>query len=211
MSYSDFTIEKVKTRFNLTIIETEVLFGALPKVEPSRLLIESLNDFIPLATAINTEKARSEFLIAPVLAEVRRKLKGEVALFSVVDFNVDTAAGLSGLCDYLLSASPEQLYVDAPVVVVVEAKNENIKAGLGQCIAEMVASQVFNQQKDKSIATVFGVVTTGEAWRFLAIDVKTVSIDNRSYYISDIEQILGIFMEIFALVANDRSSIASNR
>lgn len=202
MSYSDFTIEKAKLKFDLTIVETEVLFPNPPEIKPSNLLVESLNEFIPLATAINTEKARSEFLIAPVLAEVRRQLKGEIALFSGVDFNVDAAAGLSGFCDFLLSASPEQLYVDAPVVAVVEAKNENIKAGLGQCIAEMVAVQIFNQQKDGSIATVYGVVTTGEAWRFLTLDVVTVSIDNKSYYISTVGQILGIFVEIFAAISN---------
>lgn len=202
MSYSDFTIEKAKIKFNLTIVETEVLFPSPPEVKPSNLLVESLNEFIPLATAINTEKARSEFLIAPVLAEVRRQLKGKIALFSGVDFNVDAAAGLSGFCDFLLSASSEQLYVDAPVVAVVEAKNENIKAGLGQCIAEMVASQMLNQQKYGDIATVWGVVTTGEAWRFLKLNATNVSVDSKSYYISNVGQILGIFVEIFAAIFN---------
>jgi hypothetical protein len=202
MSYRDFTIEKAKIKFNLTIVETEVLFPSPPEVKPSNLLVESLNEFIPLATAINTEKARSEFLIAPVLAEVRRQLKGKIALFSGVDFNVDAAAGLSGFCDFLLSASSEQLYVDAPVVAVVEAKNENIKAGLGQCIAEMVASQMFNQQKYGDIATVWGVVTTGEAWRFLKLNATNVSVDSKSYYISNVGQILGIFVEIFAAIFN---------
>ena len=36
---------------------------------------------------------------------------------------------------------------EAPVVVVVEAKNENMKQGIIQCIAEMVAAQQFNQQR----------------------------------------------------------------
>ena len=212
MPYSDFTIEKVKTAFNLTIDETKVLFPDFPLTQPSFLLNEWLRQYAPLATAINTEKARSEFLIAPVLAEVRSQLEGKVALFSGVDFTVDASAGLTGFCDFLFSASSEQLYIDAPVVAVVEAKNENIKAGLGQCIAEMVAAQTFNAQKaaaslevassehfsggDRNIETIYGVVTTGEIWKFLTLDVHTVVIDRQTFYIADIEKILGVFLLI---------------
>ena len=135
-------------------------------------------------------------MIAPILAEVRSQLKDQVALFSGVDFNVDPTVGLTGFCEFLFSASPEQLYIDAPVVTVVEAKNENIKAGLGQCIAEMVAAQLFNQQRDRSISTVYGVVTTGEIWKFLALEAQVVAIDKQSFYIANIEQILGVFKTI---------------
>lgn len=204
MVYSDFTVEKAKTAFGLTIVETEVLFPDVPKAEPSALLVEWLREYAPLATAINTEKARSEFLIAPVLAEVRKQLKGKVALFSGVDFNVDVAAGLSGFCDYLISASPEQLYVDAPVVSVVEAKNENIKAGLGQCIAEMVATQLFNHQREKPLEVVWGCVTTGQIWRFLKLEKKVVTVDIGEYYINDVGQILGIFVALLIDGFGDR-------
>ena len=193
MPYSDFTIEKVKAGFNLTIDESKILFPELSIVSPSFLLGEWLRQYAPLATAINTEKSRSEFLIAPILAEVRSQLKDQVALFSGVDFNVDPTVGLTGFCDFLFSASPEQLYIDAPVVTVVEAKNENIKAGLGQCIAEMVAAQLFNQQRDRSISTVYGVVTTGEIWKFLVLEAQAVAVDKQSFYIANIEQILGVF------------------
>lgn len=198
MAYSDFTIEKVKTTFGLTIVESVVLFTDISKVKPSALLSEWLFEYAPLATAINTEKARSEFLIAPILAEVRKQLKGEVALFSGVDFNVDVAAGLSGFCDYLISGSPEQLYVDAPVVTVVEAKNENIKAGLGQCIAEMIAAQLFNHQKNRSIQKIYGTVTTGQVWKFLKLEENKVTVDINDYYINDVGQILGIFVAVLS-------------
>ncbi len=88
MAYSDFTLEKVKTAFDLTIIENTILFPDVTPLSPSHLLTEWLKKYAPLATAINTEKARSEFLIAPVLAEVRKQLSGKVALFSGIDFNV---------------------------------------------------------------------------------------------------------------------------
>ena len=34
-----------------------------------------------------------------------------------------------------------------PAVPIVEAKNDNIKAGLGQCTAEMVAARIFNERE----------------------------------------------------------------
>jgi len=108
----------------------------------SALLRDYLRDAAPLALAFSTEKARSEMIIALILLEVRRQRKGEVSLFSGADFNVDPERGLVGFCDYLLSLSREQLSVEAPVVAVVEAKNENLRLGTPQCIAEMVAARL---------------------------------------------------------------------
>lgn len=196
MPYSDFTLEKVKTAFGLTIVENISLFPDVAPVPPSQLLTELLKDYTPLAAAINTEKARSEFLIAPVLAEIRKQLNGKVALFSGIDFNVDAAAGLSGFCDYLISASPEQFYLEAPVIAVVEAKNENIKSGLGQCIAEMIAAQIFNQQRQNLVKAIAGVVTTGQIWRFMRLEDKVVRIDSIDYYINDVATILGILVQL---------------
>ena len=110
----------------------------------SALLQETLAESVPLALEVSTEKARSEFIIAPMLAETRRQFAGQISLFSGIDFTVDAEAGLRGVCDFLFSLSPLQLYVQAPVLAVVEAKNENIKAGIGQCVAEMLAAQRFN-------------------------------------------------------------------
>ena len=93
MAYSDFTLAKVKETFDLTLEETQNLFVEVEGVQPSELLTLTLKEYIPLATAINTEKARSELLIAPVLTEVRRQLKYQIALFSGTDFNVDNNKG----------------------------------------------------------------------------------------------------------------------
>jgi hypothetical protein len=38
--------------------------------------------------------------------------------------------------------------VEAPAIVIVEAKKSDIKSGLGQCIAEMVAAQRFNEKRE---------------------------------------------------------------
>jgi transketolase C-terminal domain/subunit len=76
--------------------------------------------------------------------------------------------------------------------MLVEAKNENIKNGLGQCVAEMLAAQLFNQREQNPITTIYGVVTTGTNWKFLRLIDRQVEIDLKEYYLSEIEQILGI-------------------
>jgi hypothetical protein len=194
MAYSDFTLAKVKDAFGLTLDEKQNLFQMVAGVQPSTLLKQVLEENLLLATAINSEKARSEFLIAPVLSEVRRQLDCRIGLFSGTEFNVDPPQGLSGFCDFVFSASAEQYFISAPVVMIIEAKNENIIAGLGQCIAAMVAAQLFNQRAGNGIETISGVVTTGTNWKFLTFTQTKVHIDSTEYYIKEIDKILGILL-----------------
>lgn len=195
MSYSDFkNLSKVQSEFNINLQENRKLFTEIPPVTPSKYLVETLEEYFPLATAINTEKARSEFLIAPILAEVRRQVNYQISLFSGTEFNVDIDKGLSGYCDYLISCSTEQYFINVPVITIVEAKNENIKGGLGQCIAEMIAAQIFNERENNPIKIIYGVVSSGTTWKFLTLENNTVSIDQLEYYISQIDNILGILL-----------------
>jgi len=195
MAYSDFTLSKVKKAFGLQIDEQIDLFADIPPLSCSELLTSTLQENLPLAIAINTEKARSELIIMPVLLELRRRSNVPISLFSGSEFNIDIEQGLAGFCDYIISKSKEQLTINFPVVAIVEAKNENIKGGLGQCIAEMLAAQLFNQQEGNLITTIYGAVTTGELWKFLKLIGNIVSIDLTDYYITDREKILGILCE----------------
>jgi len=119
----------------------------------------------------------------------------QISLFSGTDFNVDIEKGLIGYCDFLLSASREQFFISAPVITIVEAKNENIIGGLGQCVAEMIAAQIFNQRKGIDIPVIYGVVTSGTTWRFLRLNETNVCIDLVEYYINQVDKILGIILK----------------
>lgn len=120
MPYSQFTtIGKVKEAFNLSILEG---IRFLPEIEPiahANALQTLLETNIPWAVAASTEKARSEAIINPVLLEVRRILNQQIGVFSDEEFNVDLTVGLTGVCDFLISKSPEQLEVEAPVIPMV--------------------------------------------------------------------------------------------
>ncbi|WP_318528401.1 hypothetical protein [Plectonema radiosum] len=155
-------------------------------------MAQSLQKYVPLALAIGTEKARSELILTPLLVELKELLQNKISLFSGREFNVSPEKGLTGFCDFLISKSSEQIIIKAPVIALVEAKNDNIQSGLGQCIAEMVAAQLFNQQKDNEIKTIYGSVTTGTNWKFLRLSGQIIEIDLNEYFINDVRKILGI-------------------
>ena len=105
MPYSNFTLRQVEKDFHLQIEEKIDLFAHIEAIAPSDDLKRILAENIPLALAINTEKARSEFLIAPTLLELRRRSPTPVSLFSGTEFSISPEQGLSGYCDYLISLS----------------------------------------------------------------------------------------------------------
>ncbi|WP_367267685.1 hypothetical protein [Okeania sp. SIO2C9] len=99
---------------------------------------------------------------------------------------------MNGICDFLIAQSSEMLILTAPVIVIVEAKKENLNLGLGQCIAEMIAARIFNQKKSNNITTIYGAITSGTNWRFLKLEGENIIIDLTEYYLNQINLILGI-------------------
>jgi hypothetical protein len=199
MPYSKFTLSRVVEDFELIVREEPNLFAAIDPVKPTALLQEILLENVPWAIAVGSEKARSEGIINPVLLEVKRQLGGQIGVFSGEEFNVDISADLNGFCDFLISRSSEQLYIKAPVLMLVEAKKEDLKPALGQCLAEMVAAQRFNSMKDRSIETIYGVVTSGTVWRFLQLTDKIASIDLTDYPLLPVDNVLGVLVSMLRL------------
>ncbi|MDB9518483.1 hypothetical protein PN466_16180 [Roseofilum reptotaenium CS-1145] len=192
MSYSSFkTLASVQSAFGLELDESQNLFAQTKPRQPSDYLAISLAENVSLANAVNTEKARSELIIAPVLLEIRRSFQGQVGFFSGTEFSVEPEKGLHGYCDYILTASSEIYEIKAPIIAVVEAKNENIKGGLAQCLAEMVAVREFNAATNH-IGLILGAVTTGTLWKFLTLNGQVAAIDLDEYYIKEVAKILGI-------------------
>jgi len=193
LSYSDFkTFDQIKSKLGIDVKSGGSLFENTKTVKASELLTNILYENLSLALNINTEKARSELIIAPVLVEVRKLLDRKISLFSGLEFNVDEKKGLNGFCDFILSQSPDQIFLEFPVMCIVEAKNENLKSGYAQCAAEMIASEIFNNKHSYPVKYILGVVTTGSNWKFLKLENGTVYIDFDEYLISQIDQILGI-------------------
>lgn len=196
MAYSNFTLSDFIKQFGLILKDKNDLFADIPEVEYSEYLDFTLKYSLPLASEINTEKARSEMIITPILLELRRMLDDKISLFSGKEFNVDLERGLNGACDFLISLSESQIVIMAPVIAIVEAKKEDLIAGLGQCAAEMYAAQLFNQKEGNQIKIIYGVMTSGTVWRFLKLEGNALDIDVVEYYIKDVGKILGILLSL---------------
>ena len=192
MSYSNFTLESVVIKFELEKTESIGIFSEIEPITPSDYLTTGLAKKVPLAAAIGTEKARSELIVADVLVELCEKFDHRISFFSGIDFNVDFENDLTGVCDFLVSLSPGQLFLEVPVVVLVEAKNTDVKLGLGPCTAEMIAAQRFNQERGNNIPCVYGATTTGTEWQFLKLTENNLQIDIDIYPIRQSDRILGI-------------------
>lgn len=198
MAYSTFTLSQMSQQFHLQIDEKNQLFRSVPEAALRPEFHAQLDELAPLALAVASEKARSELIIAPVLLEVWRMTGQQIGFFSGVNFDIDKSQGLDGYCDYILTRTPRQLFVEAPVLMLVEAKNEDMKSGYGQCLAEMLAAQRFNALAGQGDGAVYGAVTTGERWKFLELDGATARIDFDDYYLDHIGKIIGILLHLLS-------------
>jgi hypothetical protein len=195
MSYSDFSLGRVKKEFNL-VENRERLFDSENSLEPSAWLKETLAISLELALSSSSEKARSEFIVAPVLLEMAKRNNQSFAIFSGENLDVEPDKGLNGECDFILSTGPISSTIQAPIFALVEAKKNDVNAGLGQCIAQMLGAKIFNHNEGNLIELIYGCVTTGEAWQFLKLKDNMVTLDSRRYYINDIGKLIYVFQSI---------------
>ncbi len=146
--------------------------------------------------ALLSEKSRSEFIVVPILLAARELSGDRFAIFSGQRLDVDPQQGLAGECDFILAIGPALPPLHAPVMTFVEAKKNDVEAGLGQCIAQMVGARRFNDAAGRMNATVFGCVTTGETWQFLQLDDHAALLDRPRYYLDNVGRILGVLRSI---------------
>jgi hypothetical protein len=192
MPYSSFTLVQAQKQFDLKVANG-AFFANLPALPAHAWMSEFLKASAPLAAVLGTEKVRSELIIAPILFEVRELLDRQIGLFSGADFTVDVEQGLNGVCDFLLTRSANELIIEAPAIIIIEAKKGDLNAGWGQCAAEMVAAQKFNLANGQEVETIYGSITTGTQWQFLKLTGKNLTIDATEYSLEPIDRILGIF------------------
>ena len=194
MGYSDFTLELVARSLGVSTVGAD-LFPAIEPLAVPGWLIETLERGAQLATL--NEKSRSEFIVAPILLASRDLSPTPLALFSGERLDVDSSRGLVGECDFILAAAPSVPPLRAPIAVIVEAKKNDIKGGLGQCVSQMFAAALFNEAAGQS-GPIYGCVTTGEVWQFLRLEGTSAIIDRKRYYLDDLEGILAAIQMIIA-------------
>jgi hypothetical protein len=196
MAFGDFQYPDVVAQFGLTWQTVDDLFAGVTSVAPSPTFQQSIATGARLAVIVNTEKARSEWMIAPLLGDFWARYHGQISLFSGAEFQADPSARLTGYCDFLIGRAPQQPHIFAPVMVIFEAKKEDLDDGLGQCIAGMIGAQRFNQRMNTPADSVYGCLTTGTEWRFLRLTATTIAFDAAVYVLNQADRILGILTHV---------------
>ena len=196
MAYSEFTLDSASRLLGVTSQPAELFPGVQPAVAPAWLADTLARGGQGLHLSTISEKARSEFVVAPVLLAARELSGDRFAIFSGQRLDVDPGRGLTGECDFILTASVLGPPLRAPIAVVVEARKNDIEAGLGQCAAQMVAADLFNQAAGRPPSPVFGCVTTGETWQFLKLTGQMILLDHDRHYINEHPLILAIIKQI---------------
>jgi hypothetical protein len=195
MAYNDFSLDKAESALGVTLQIVD-LFTSLVALPIPEWLGEALTRGMELALV--SEKARSEFIVGPILLASRQLSHNTFTIHSGQRLDVQPEMGLVGKCDFILAVSPSFPILHSPLVTIVEAKKNDIEVGLGQCVAQMVGARVFNERAGNSFGPIFGCVTTGETWQFLRLDGATAGIDRKRYYIDNIGLVLAAWQTVLA-------------
>lgn len=198
MGYSNFKdLYQITTQFSLKIRKAKLLSDVQP-IAPSEWLKKSIE--LAYTSPLSNEKIKSERLISPILIEVQQLHKDQLSLFSGEELNVQPENGLNGPCDFFYTAIPDAYILEAPIVSLAEAKNENLDYGIAQCTAQMIGAQLFNEQAGQPTPVVWGCATTAGEWKFLKLEGKTLLVDTTIYSIYNVDVLLGAFHAIFERV-----------
>ncbi len=187
--YSRFTIPELEVRYNLSFIRGTFLTGATPLPVPDWLKIY-LDLTADIPSALKSEKAISEQTIAPVMLAVRDRNRTKINVFSG---EMLAHGDLSGYCDFIVTANPVSIVPEVPFIVVAEAKQKDLTAGIPQCVAEMIAARRLNEDAGQEKEVMFGCVTIGSEWLFLQYRHSQITMHPRVYYLNELGEILGVF------------------
>lgn len=164
----------------------EIPFVLAPNVDIST--VEKLKNFyyrlLPKIT-INSEMAKREFMIAPLLYEVILNIDAKLN----VEYPIDINDKLNGLIDYLIRSKQE--------LIVIEAKKGDLDKGFNQLAAEMIALDQYEENQVPKI--LYGAITIGEVWRFalLTRSTKTITKDiNLFRFPQDTKELLAVLIGI---------------
>jgi hypothetical protein len=193
MGYSNFRkISQVTNKFGLQHQMGVVFPAKIKGVRPSAWLKKSLE--LGYEMPLTNEKSKAERLVSPVLSEVAHAFRAHISLFSGEDISVRPEDDLAGPCDFFFAYHPPKLALEAPVISLAEAKDEDMDWGIGQCAAQMYGAYLFNQERNKPINTIFGCATTGVEWQFLKFEDNTFTVEQRPF--TELSQILGAWHQL---------------
>ena len=193
MFYRDFSLESIRKQLGVTNHLSSLFTSVSPLEETDRLRQDlQIASLLPA----RSEKAKSEVIVMPILIELMRKNNNFFTIYSGEILSADPSRGLTGECDFILARNTGTFDIDVPIMIVVEAKKHDMDLGIPQCAAQMIGVQVFNQERNEPLDTIYGCVTTADDWLFMKLEENRLLVDDQKYYLSDLNKLLGVFQQI---------------
>ena len=182
----NYYLEDIVTHFGYSFELTSL---ELPKVEDQPVatierLKQRIEESLPFVT-FDSEAARREFLIAPLVLELVHLLRVKVK----VSYALKATNQLKGLLDYYLQSGQHLL--------IIEAKDENLERGFKQLAAELIALDKVTEPAADNL--LYGAVSIGRIWQFAVLDrqQKKISQDLELYRVpTDVEILMRILVAI---------------
>jgi hypothetical protein len=192
MGYSN--LKTISKEYKLSVVMTR-LFDNVKVVAPSVWLTESIvmSELMPLTN----EKTKSERIISPILLEAVKTNADKITLFSGEDIEANANTNLAGPCDFFFALHPPKPFIDAPIIALIKANDEDMEYGLGQCVSQMYGVKLYNKAEGKDTPVIYGCATDGGEWQFLKLADTVLHIDKKKY--TDVKEILGVWHTIFQL------------
>ena len=194
MAYRDFKRDDLKQKFGLQEIGTDIFdVTKIKLVQPSEKLKMDIAD----AQLINlsTEKAISERLVSPILAEIRRNNK-DFQIFSGEIITGDKKLGLNGEIDFIFAKTPITTKPDTPIFCVTESKIGRVIEAFPQAMSQMLGVRLFNKNRNSDIEIIHSIVTDGTTWRIMKLEGNTVFVDQTNFSTQNLPVLLGVLQEV---------------
>jgi len=190
MAYSDYTLDRIRQNFGIENRRTPILLNTQP-LEASENLKMALSEVEELP--IRSEKAKSEWIVVPILKELRLRNDKFFTIYSGDNLNADEATGLKGECDFILAKDTGTFDINYPIIQIVEAKKNDVEIGVPQCAAQLIGARTYNEKKGVKLDRIYGCVTTGNEWLFMQLEGDCIKINTKIFYLNEIDNVLGIF------------------
>jgi len=193
MAFSDFKhISQVQKKYQIVYKEDD-FFTSTP-VRPSENFVEEYIFNRDNLDIYASEASRSELVILPTLREIYKPYVKDYMLWIQKPLVVDTT--LTGKPDYMISTRSAlgKTVLATPVVILVEAKRRDFEQGWAQCLAELVAAQMLNKDREFSI---YGIVTDGKSWEFGRLQNDIFTQHRQSFSIEPVDSLFGALSTIF--------------
>ena len=195
-SFSTYkTLEKAQTHFNIAaVLQAIFSIDKQAPIIPSAYLVEELAFNMTETPYKTSEAAICEAIIFPIIKEVWKSFTADLQLWS--HKSLSQTAKKSGIPDYIIAkrSALGNSVLDLPMLVMIEAKKDDFDEGWGQCLAQMY----FAQQLSKGQYTVYGVVSNGDVWEFGYLSQNTLTRNDFSITIKDLQGIFNILYQIFS-------------